>query len=226
MFTLVAPHLGRVWLDVGHILFVTSLFAALLAFHNTIARYAFALGRERVLPAWLGTTGRHNSAPKWGSLTQSMLALVVLMGYVVAGLDPFVYLFFWLTVLGGLGVLILMAATSLAVVIFFGRRENRNDAGLWSGLIAPVVATGTLASILYLTVEQFPVLMGIEPGSPWRWVLPVSFAVVAIAGMVWAAIIKARSPQTYATIGLGANSATGMPPVEPVAAFGRAGHAT
>ena len=32
------------------LLFATSLFAALLSFHNAVARYAFALGREGVLP--------------------------------------------------------------------------------------------------------------------------------------------------------------------------------
>ena len=37
-------------------LFLTSLFAAALAFHN-VWRYMFALGREGVLPAALGRTG-------------------------------------------------------------------------------------------------------------------------------------------------------------------------
>jgi len=35
-------------------LFATSLFAALLSFHNAVARYAFALGREGMLPSVLG----------------------------------------------------------------------------------------------------------------------------------------------------------------------------
>jgi hypothetical protein len=56
IFTLVAPYLGQTVVDLGHLLFVTSLFAALLAFHNTAARYFFALGREGVLPAILGRT--------------------------------------------------------------------------------------------------------------------------------------------------------------------------
>ena len=39
-------------------LFLTSLFAAMLAFHNCVWRYAFALGREGVLPAVLEPHGR------------------------------------------------------------------------------------------------------------------------------------------------------------------------
>ena len=39
--------------DIANVLFLTSVFAALLSFHNSVARYLFALGRERVLPAVL-----------------------------------------------------------------------------------------------------------------------------------------------------------------------------
>ena len=46
---------------------------------------------------------------------------VVLIGYAIAHADPIVHLFFWVTVSGGLGVLILMTLTSAAVIGFFGR---------------------------------------------------------------------------------------------------------
>jgi amino acid transporter len=41
-------------------LFLTSLFAAALAFHNAVWRYIFALGRENARPAALGRTGGNN----------------------------------------------------------------------------------------------------------------------------------------------------------------------
>ncbi len=44
----------------AQLLFLTSLFAAALAFHNVTWRYIFALGREHVLPAALGRTGKNN----------------------------------------------------------------------------------------------------------------------------------------------------------------------
>lgn len=215
MFSLVAPHLAHWWVNVGHLLFITSLFAALLAFHNTVARYAFALGRERVLPAWLGTTGQHNSAPKWGSLTQTMLAAAVLAGYAVSGLDPFVYLFFWLTVLGGVGVLILMTFTSIAVVAYFARPERRMGVNTWNWVVAPILATLMLAYALYLTVDQFAVLLGLpDPHSPWRWTLLASFGAVAGLGMLWAVVLKITSSDIYAKIGLGAASVTNAAPVK------------
>jgi amino acid transporter len=214
MFSLVAPYMHRVWGDVGHILIVTSLFAALLAFHNTVARYSFALGRERVLPAWLGTTGQHNNAPKWGSLTQSALAAVVLVIYAASDLDPIVNLFFWWTVLGGLGVLILMATTSIAVIFFFARKDNRAGVGLWSRALAPVLASAALLYVFWLTITQFDVLLGItDPKSPWPVLLPSLYGIAALLGIIWAIIIKLLRPETYATIGLGANTATAAPAI-------------
>jgi amino acid transporter len=211
MFTLVKPYVAGVWLDIGHLLFITSLFAGLLAFHNTVARYTFALGRERVLPAWLGTTGRHNSAPKWGSITQTVLAAIVLTVYAVLKLDPVVYLFFWWTVLGGLGVLLLMVVTSVAVVVFFAQKSRREGVGTWSRLVAPILATITLGYALWISVDQINVLLGTDPQSKWNVVLPLSFAGFAVVGMLWAAIIKARSSEAYAAIGLGASSSVMTP---------------
>lgn len=48
IFNLVSPHVWPILVDVDHVLFTTSLFVAILSFHNTVTRYGFALGRERV----------------------------------------------------------------------------------------------------------------------------------------------------------------------------------
>ncbi len=77
------------------VLFMTSLFAAALSFHNATWRYAFALGRENVLPAALGRTGANN-IPKAASLAQSVTAVAVIAIYAVTGQNPMTRLFFWL----------------------------------------------------------------------------------------------------------------------------------
>ena len=68
-------------------LFLTSLFAAALAFHNAVWRYIFALGRENVLPAALGRTGGNN-IPKAASLAQSVTGLAVIAGVRAGRLEP------------------------------------------------------------------------------------------------------------------------------------------
>ena len=60
----------------AQLLFMTSLFAAALSYHNVTWRYMFSLSREGVLPATLSRTSR-NSIPRAASITQSASGLVV-----------------------------------------------------------------------------------------------------------------------------------------------------
>lgn len=206
-FSLVAPYLATAWIDAGHILFVTSLFAAMLSFHNTVARYGFALGREGVLPRWMGTA-TSTGAPKWGSITQSIIGLGTVILYAGAGWDPYIQLFFWLTVLGGLGVLILMTATSFAVIGFFARRP-RADTSPWARRVAPLLAGIGLLYVAWQTLRSFPVLLGVEPTNPVRWWLLASFAIAAVLGAARAVWMRHRWPNRYTGIGYGTHSELG-----------------
>jgi len=59
-----------------------------------------------------------------------------------------------------------------------------------------------------LAIQHYAILLGVPPGDPAAWVLPASYAVVAVAGLGWALVLKTRRPQTYATIGLGPHAVT------------------
>jgi amino acid transporter len=197
----------------AQLLFVTSLFAAALAFHNVVWRYMYALGREHVLPAGLGRTAA-SGVPRTASLTQSAIGLAVIILYAAAGWNPMTDLFFWLGTTGGFGVLVLLAATSAAVIAFF-RTDHRGE-GTWSRLAAPALALLTLGAIVVLAVTHYAALLGTPPGDPATWALPASYAVMAAAGAGWAAVLLARRPQVYDAIGLGA-------PAAEAAAAGKAG---
>jgi amino acid transporter len=71
--------------EIATVLFMTSLFAAMLSFHNAVGRYMFALGRERVLPVALGRTEPRSGALRTASLTQSAIGLAVIVVYALAG---------------------------------------------------------------------------------------------------------------------------------------------
>jgi amino acid transporter len=189
----------------AQLLFVTSLFAAALAFHNACWRYAFALGRENVLPAALGRTGSNN-IPKAASLAQSVTGLVVIAACALTGQNPMARLFFWAGTTGGLGIIILLAATSAAVIVFFAR-DPRGES-TWRRLAAPALAAVVLATSAVLAIQHYAILLGVPPGSPAAWVLPASYAMVAVAGLGWALVLKTRRPAIYATIGLGPHAVT------------------
>src|SRR6185437_1137963 len=89
--------------------------------------YAFALGREGVLPGALSRTGSNN-IPVTASLAQSATGLAVIGGFAMAGAQPMQDLFFDLGTTGGLGLLLLYALTSVAVIAFFARNPRQEPA--------------------------------------------------------------------------------------------------
>ena len=203
-----AQRLGAFWGTAAALLFATSLFAALLSFHNAVARYMFALGREGVVPSVFGRVHPRTGAPWIASLAQSILALSVVGIFALAGADPVLQLFTWLTNMGALGVLLLMAVTSFAVVGYF-RRRPESDLSRWASTIAPAVAGVLLLIVLVLGVANFNVLITGAIGAPTNTmaiVLPVILFGGGVVGLVVGAVLKRRRPEVFASVGEGANA--------------------
>jgi amino acid transporter len=199
LFALGTTYIGAALTTVMSLLFISSVFAALLAFHNAVARYLYALGREGLVPARLGRTHTKHLSPHTGSLSQSILAFVVVLIFVITRQDPVLALFTWLTQLGTLAIIVLMALASFAVVAFFaGHRDfDRNVART---TIAPIVGGVAMTAVAVYAASQFGLLIG-NPESPLRWILPALIVVAAIAGVIAAFILKGRSPELYSQMG-------------------------
>ncbi len=206
---------GAVLANAGRVLFVTSLFAAMVAFHNGVARYLFALGREGVLATSLGIPNRFG-APSRASMVQSLIGLAVIAVYAAFHLDPMTQLFFWGGVTGGFGVMLLILVTSVAVVGFFGR--DRRDVNLFAAFVAPALAALALGFMVWQVVANFAGLLGVAPGSLLAWLLPTSYVVAASLGIVWGLILKATRPPVYEAIGLGSAAVVGPTPPAPLPA--------
>ena len=208
LFITGAERLGEIWGTAAALLFATSLFAALLSFHNAVARYAFALGREGVLPSVFGRVNRRTGSPWVASTSQSVLALGVVLIFAIAAANPVLTLFTWLTNLGALGVLTLMAATSFAVVGYF-RRRPQDAVGSWASTWAPAIAGVLLVVLLVLGVANFNVLItGLTdaPIDTMTVVLPVILFGGGIIGLIVGAFLKRNRPEVYERIGGGAGA--------------------
>jgi amino acid transporter len=192
--------------DIANVLFLTSVFAALLSFHNAIARYLFALGRERVLPKGLARVGARTGGPLVGSLVQTTLALIVVVLFALAHADPILKLFTWFSGMSAVGVILLMTGTSAGVIGFFRKRRNA-DENAWQRAIAPALATIALGALVVLLIANFDSLLGTDPNSPLRWVLPAIVLASAVGGVIWGAILRNYRPDVYEGIG---RAATGF----------------
>ncbi|WP_205325018.1 APC family permease [Glycomyces sp. YM15] len=218
MFTLAGDQLGAPWATIGEVLLLTSVTAAALSFHNTTARYLFALGRERVAPAWLGRTSPRTSSPSAASITQTVISGLVLVTWVALDLDPLVHLFFYMSTSAGIGLLALIAACAIAVVVYFAR--DRRGESIWAARIAPALSVFALVWVLYLSVLHFHTLLGVEKGSTLPVLVPILFAGLAVLGAAWGAYLKRCRPEVYAGIGHGAKAALVTETAEPVGVAG------
>lgn len=174
---------GRFSTDLMQVLVVTSVFAVLLAVHNTLTRYMFSLGRGGLLPAGLGHTHRRFRSPHRASVVQSVFTLVALGAFMIAGVDPFTQLFAWLVGLGTLAVLVLQTAASVAVIAFFRRR---GDGPLWQTLVAPLLGASGLTVGIVLAVVNFDILTGITGAgaSLLPWLIPIAALLTLTAAVV------------------------------------------
>ncbi|MER7735032.1 APC family permease [Streptomyces erythrochromogenes] len=208
LFQLTEARLGTAFTDVLHVLFVTGMFAAMLSFHNVVARYAFAMGREGLLPAAFGRTNAGTGAPATGSLLQTAVATVVVLAFAVTDdlptgdpTAPVLHLFTWMGSVGALGVTLLMATASFAVIAFFVRRGTAG-AQVWR-LVAAAAAGLALLAIAVYTVKDFGVLVGAEKGSALSWALPGIIGAAAVGGLLYGAFLCRSRPEVHARIGLG-----------------------
>ena len=157
LFTVAEQYVGPWMPTVMSWLVISSLFAGLLAFQNSTARYFFAMERAGVLPGALGqVNGR--GAPGMASLTTSVLTLAVIVVFAARGLDPVLNLFFWFSGLAVIAIVLVEILVSIAVVAFF--RRERVDARVWNTTIATVLAVLGLACGLYLLMSRFGLLAG------------------------------------------------------------------
>jgi amino acid transporter len=201
-----AGHLGGdLLVNTGHALLLTSIGAGLLSYHNTVARTVFALGRDRVLPGVFGRTNPATGAPRTASLAQSTGGFTVIAAFALGGWDPMTRLFFTTGITGALGVLLLLTAVSAATVAYFAadRRGERRR----SAIVAPALAVPLLGGCMLLVVTHLAALLGVDPGSPWRWAPPGLYLAAAGTGVVVAARLGYRAPQHLLQVGRVTNAA-------------------
>jgi amino acid transporter len=208
METVFGPILGGALAGLGRLLQICSMFAAMLAFHNVVARNLYALGREGVAPRWFARTGtgRRDGAPVAGSLGQSVIAAIVVMVFVVVGADPVAILFTWLATLAAVGVLCLLVTSCLAAVRFFARQRRlgaRLGESVWIRIVGPLAGFAVGLVVLAVTTVNLHALLGLKPGSAATALIPAIVALFAIAGLGWALWLRRKHPEVYRGVGAG-----------------------
>jgi amino acid transporter len=144
--------------DIITVLYFTSLFACILAFHNVASRYVFALSQQDVLPESLSVPHRRHGSPHAASLWISGVVAVSIVLAVAFGLDPIAQFYTWFAAATTVGFVVLLIATSVAVLVFFAR--DRRGHSPWRVRIAPALGLIGLGITLVLILDNLDGLAG------------------------------------------------------------------
>jgi amino acid transporter len=216
-FSIISSAYGSPVATLANILLITSILGAMISFHNTAARYTFALAREGVLPAVLGRVRRGGAAgsPVGGSVLQSVLALVVFSVFAIARANPVTTLFTWLSAVAALSIVVLMAATSLAVAGFFRRHPDLGrEQSAWERSGAPILGALAMAAVFLVTVLNIGSVLG-SSNALLTIAIPGVVALTAVIGLIWGLALRTGNPAAYQFIGSGEQ----QPLREPTPAF-------
>ncbi|WP_226531336.1 APC family permease [Microbacterium paraoxydans] len=196
-------YLGPVGSVAIALLFLGSMFAAVLSLHNVLTRYHHAMANARVLPDRLGTVHARHGSPHVASIVQVATSGAAIVLLTVIGFTP-ENIFSWFAGIGTLAIVILMAVTCLAVIVYFARTRVLRSP--WHTVIAPGLGFLGLAVSAVLIAANFPLLVSdVDADGDPAWG-PVSITLVAVvvlavvAGVVQAVIMRARRPEAYAQI--------------------------
>jgi amino acid transporter len=186
---------------------ISGSFACGMAFHNTTARYMYSLGREGVLPRFLGRTHARYHSPHLASTTQSVIAALILAAFALfAAVDPklgaadsvgYLQVYGLMAVMGVVSILAIQALVSLAIFNYF-RTHHRADHHWWTTITAPLLATVTQAIVLYLAIKNLKFLGSGYSYAKW---LCWGDLLIFLVGLGYAFYLKSRKRAKYETIG-------------------------
>lgn len=187
-------HLGTWGARAVSLLVLTSAFAAALGLFNNSARYLFALGRDGVLPRALARAHPRHHSPHVATLALTSALLVVFVLALLARLDPLTNVATALVGVGSVGLMALLAITSLVIPIYFARRKMFG----FAVTLAPAVGGLVIATATVLAFLNYPLLTGVSSVVINR--LPYVLIALAVFGAGQALWLRRHHPAQYLRI--------------------------
>lgn len=164
---------------------LTSLLACVLSLHNIATRYQFTLAGEGYLPKALHRVHPRFGSPYASSLGQSLVVLVVIIGFSLLNVDPLVNVFGSMAGVATVGFVLLLIFTSASAVLFFNRNKQLRTSTLRMQII-PVLAALLLTGCLLLVLINFPLVTS----APWS--LSIVLALIPVLSFAAGYVLSTR----------------------------------
>lgn len=187
---------GGFFVVVLQVLMLTSLLACVLSFHNTINRYLWVIGRERVLSSKFGQTHATHQSPQFAGFVQFAVITGVVIVFAMSSFDPTMVVG-WCSAFTATGILIMQILVSISVVRFFA--VDHRGVALWRRAIAPTLSAVTLFVCLVLLVHHLDFVSGSQ--SPIVKAFPGFIVALILGGYAFATLLKHKRPDIYDQLG-------------------------
>jgi amino acid transporter len=169
-----SPDWFRVLVDIAG---ASSMFGVMISSHNGITRIIYAMGREKLLPAFLGTINGKYSTPQMAIIVQSVGSgiVAIVLGLIAGPFNTYGYLGTILT----LGIIPVYILVNVAVIRYF-RTYYPGEFNIIKHAILPIIGILLMAIPIYGLVGTGPVF----PYNVFPY-LVVVYIVIAYAVAVW-----------------------------------------
>jgi amino acid transporter len=227
-FDLATRYVGGWLTPVLYVTISTSTFASIIAFHNGMIRYLYAMGRERVLPSWFGKTHPRWRSPYTASLVQSVFSLLMIgflaliiqksnadgsTSYALGFADGKLYQqtngiasYGWLAIIGTINFIVVYILVNVAAPVYARLHGEFN-------FLAHVVAPLLSSLVLLIPIASF--ILPAVPGPVGNWIIGLGFFptpfplnILPVFSLVWLLIgwgftfsLARTSPARYRSLG-------------------------
>lgn len=188
--TLARRYLGDVYAVFIDLAALAANVAVLIAIHNANFRIFYAMGREGLLPSWLGKTHPVHRTPHRAIIGFSAFTAVLTIGtgllwgpQAAFGNDGF---------FSSLGILPIFIGVNLLLISFMWRKY-RSEFSWWRHGLLPLAGAAVFIAALWFSV--FPL-----PAAPLSY-FPAVIVIWVVLGLALMLYIRSRDPRRLDTIG-------------------------
>ncbi|MFC9355742.1 APC family permease [Rhodococcus sp. NPDC057014] len=196
-FTGVQTYLGSTMLTITSLLLITSVFACLLSYGNSVCRYLYSMGKDGVLPRRLGEAHPRRHSPHRAALTLGAVSATLTAVAALCGFPPN-EVFTWALFVAGVPLLSSYVLASASVVVYFLRKRGSADVTRGNVVLA-VAAFLALSTMLVLALLNPAALVGQE--SVVNSLIPIVLLAILMLGIMYGFYLRNRKPDVYRSIG-------------------------
>ncbi|QDK99480.1 APC family permease [Acinetobacter tandoii] len=194
----IGQYVAPVFTQITYASVVISIFAALLSIHNVLSRYVLNLAADKALPTKLASIHKQHNSPHAASVAITVVMGIILVLAWLSGREG-ASLYGLVVGIGGIGVIILMALVSLAIIFWFIKRGVPEGENRFKTFVAPAIAGMMLTFTAVFACMHLDLVVGGEPHQN-DWIIWALIGVF-IMGSVLAIYFKFSQPHIYKSLG-------------------------